>query len=159
LDRLAVEEYIKVAELFLNAGDYLEASNAGVQGLTLAGGPDQAPPRLLKAVTQALFLVADSDAAVPLIDDVSTRFPDWSLTPVLAARRAISIGEFEKAHQWVNQGVNADPHNPLARAALAEWDMAAGDKDEGRRIAGTIMSETDQDWLRAFLSGLLSGGG
>jgi len=153
---LAVEEYITATDLWLNRGDFLEASNAGVQALALSGGPDKAPPRVVEALTHALFLAAADEAAIPLIDDLSTKYPEWNLLPVLAARWATSIGELEKGRQWLDQAINAKPGDPLARAALAEWEIAAGNPDEGRRIAGQLMSQTRLEWLRAFLSSLIS---
>jgi tetratricopeptide (TPR) repeat protein len=156
LDRAALEEYLKATELFLGLQDNLEASNTGLQALALAGGPDNAPPRVLEPVTQALFLSAAGEPAIPLLDTLNKQYPQWSLLPILGARLATSIGEMEKARQWLDQAMTDDPGNVLANAARAEWEMVAGDSEKGRRLADQIMAETRLPWLKDFLAALLA---
>ena len=155
-DRAALDEYLKATELFLGLKDNLEASNTGLQALALAGGPENAPARVLEPVTQALFLSAQGDPAIPLLDNLNKLYPEWSLLPILGARLATSIGETEKARHWLDQAMTEDPDNVLANAARAEWEMVAGDSEKGRRLADQIMGETRLLWLKDFLAALLA---
>jgi tetratricopeptide (TPR) repeat protein len=155
-DRFAQEEYLKATGLFLGIQDNLEASNAGLQALALAGGPENAPPRVLEPVTQALFLSAAGESVFPLLDALNEQYPDWALLPVLRARLATSIGEVDQARQWLDQALTDDPGNVLANAARAEWEIAAGDAEKGRRLADQVMGETRLPWLKEFLAALLA---
>ena len=155
-DRFALEEYLKATELFLGIQDNLEASNTGLQALDLAGGPERAPSRVLDPVTQALFLSAGEGAAKPLLDSLSNTYPEWGFLPILGARWALSVGDTEKASQWLDQALADNPGDVLANAARAEWEIAAGDAEKGRRLADQIMSETRLPWLKEFLAALLA---
>jgi tRNA A-37 threonylcarbamoyl transferase component Bud32 len=155
-DRLALEEYLKATELFLGLQDNLEASNSGLQALALAGGPGNAPPRVLEPVTQALFLSAAGEPAILLLGALNEQYPDWALLPVLRARLATSKGEVDQARQWLDQALTDEPGNVLASAARAEWEFVAGDAEKGRRLADQIMAETRLPWLKEFLAALLA---
>lgn len=156
-DRVALDEYLKATELFLGLEDNLEASNTGLQALDLVGGPDKAPPRVLDLVTQGLFLSAQGEAVIPLLDSLRKDYPAWSLLPILGARLATSTGETEKARRWLDQALAGDPDNVLANAARAELEITAGDAAKGRRIAEEIMGQTRLEWLKEFLASLLAG--
>jgi tRNA A-37 threonylcarbamoyl transferase component Bud32 len=154
--RLALEEYLQASELFLAAGDSLDAANTAVQALDLAGGPDEAPARVLEIATQALFLAASGEAAIPLLDDLSGRYEGWALLPVLAGRTATSIGDPDKARTWLDMALTSDPDDPLANAAVAEWEIKWGDRAKGIRIAEVLTVRPRlQPWLADFLTKLL----
>ena len=76
--------------------------------------------------------------------------------PILGARWALSVGDTEKASQWLDQALADNPGDVLANAARAEWEIAAGDAEKGRRLADQIMSETRLPWLKEFLAALLA---
>jgi tRNA A-37 threonylcarbamoyl transferase component Bud32/tetratricopeptide (TPR) repeat protein len=154
--RLALEEYLQAAELFLAAGDSLDAANTAVQAVDLTGGPDKAPAQVLEIATQALFLAASGEAAIPLLDDLSARYPGWALLPVLAGRTATSIGDPDKARTWLDMALSSDPEDPLANAAMAEWEIKWGDRAKGIRIAEVLTGRPRlQPWLADFLAKLL----
>src|SRR3990172_8423831 len=94
-DRLAMEEYLNAADLFLAQQADLEAALTALEGFYLGGGPTTAGARAGDLVVQSMFLAADHPGIVPLLTEVNDRYPDWPSLPAIAARAALYLEEDE----------------------------------------------------------------
>src|SRR3990172_736788 len=94
-DRLAMEEYLNAADLFLAQQADLEAALTALEGFYLRGGPTTAGARAGDLVVQSMFLAADNPGIVPLLTEVNDRYPDWPSLPAIAARAALYLEEDE----------------------------------------------------------------
>ena len=148
-DRLAEDEYLQAAELFLGQGAELDAALAAMQALYLGGGPGSAGPRIEDLAVQSTFLAADNPGIVPVLTEANQRIPDWASLPAIAARAALYLKQDEEADRWLGMALDNKPGDPLARSVRAEALYLRGESTQAQAFARQIL---DQPRLPAWLA-------
>jgi tetratricopeptide (TPR) repeat protein len=155
-DRLAMDEYLNAAELFLAGGSELDAALTALQGLHMGGGPAAAGPRAEALAVQAAFVSADNPGIVPLLGDVNERYPEWSAFPAIAARAALYLDEPEEADRWLGMALEGKPGDPLARSVRAEMLYLRGEPVQAQAFAKQILGQPRlPDWLADHLNRMI----
>ena len=155
-DRLAMEEYLNAADLFLAQQADLEAALTALEGFYLGGGPTTAGARAGDLVVQSMFLAADNPGIVPLLTEVNDRYPDWPSLPAIAARAALYLEEDEEADRWLGMALENQPGDPLARSVRAELLYLRGEAVQAQAFARQIIGQPRvPSWLADHLNQMI----
>jgi tetratricopeptide (TPR) repeat protein len=156
LDRLAVGEYLRSAELFLDKGANLDAALAAMQAFYLSGGPAEAEPPIENLAVQAAFLAADNPGIVPVLTEANKRIPDWPSLPSIAARAALYLKQDGEADRWLGIALDRQPGDPLARAVRAEALYLRGEPVQAQAFARQILEQPRlPEWLILHLNRMI----
>ena len=156
-NRLAMEEYLLAAELFLKHGADLDAAMAALQALHLGGGPGEAGPGVEGLAVRASFLAADNPAIAPLLMDADKRYPGWEPLPAIAARAALYLESDEDADRWLGVALENQPGDPMARAVRAEALYLRGEPVQGQAFARQVLEQPRiPDWLKDHLNQMIA---
>jgi len=156
-NRLAMEEYLKAAELFLTRGADLDAAMAALEALHLGGGPGEAGPGAENLAVRASFLAADNPAIAPLLRDADNRYPGWEPLPAIAARAALYLEGDEDADRWLGVALENQPGDPMARAVRAEALYLRGEPVQGQAFARQILEQPRiPPWLVEHLNQMIA---
>ena len=151
----AIGELTQAGELYLEQGAYLDAARDLAKAFDLAGGPDKAGPLLNELLTQALFLGADAEGLVAIHADLSRRYPEWSVLPVVKVRLLLSAGELDQAQRLVDELSKTRAAEPLVRAVEAELLLEQGETVAAQRIIDRLLAQPRlMPWLEKFLVAL-----
>jgi tRNA A-37 threonylcarbamoyl transferase component Bud32 len=155
-DRLAMEEYLKAAELFLAGGSELEAALTAMQAVHVGGGPEAAGPRADSLAVQAAFLAADNPGIIPLLTEADERYPDWPSFPAIAARAALYLDHQGEADRWLGLALEEQPGDPLARSVRAEMLYLRGEPVQAQAFARQVLEQPRiPDWLILHLNQMI----
>ncbi|MBM2843309.1 MAG: Serine/threonine protein kinase [Anaerolineales bacterium] len=156
-DRLAMDEYLNAADLFLGQQADLEAAMTALQGLYLGGGPAAAGARADNLAVQAMFLAADNPGIVPLLTEVNDGYPDWPSFPAIAARAALYLKDDAEADRWLGLALDNQPGDHLARSVRAEMLYMRGEPIQAQAFARQILEQPRVPaWLADHLKQMIA---
>jgi predicted Ser/Thr protein kinase len=154
--RIGSRQWIQAAELYMEGGAYLEAADAFVQVINLAGGPGLVEAPVREAATEALYKTATSPRqALPLIARIQDEYPDWTAILPIRARAALYNGNLAEALSELEraQGQNQDP---MLAAVLAEAYVLDGQPARAAELAQEVLENSrTAPWLRAMTEELM----
>jgi hypothetical protein len=155
-DRLAVDEYLTAADLFLGQQSDLEAAMTALEAFYLGGGPTSAGQPAGDLVVQSMFLAADNPGIVPLLTEINDRYPEWPSFPAIAARAALYLKQDEEADRWLGLALDNQPGDPLARAVRAEMLYLRGEAVQAQAFARQIIGQPRVPvWLADHLNRMI----
>jgi hypothetical protein len=156
-DRLATDEYLDAAELFLGIGADFDAAMAAFQALHLGGGPGPAGPRAENLAVQSAFLAGDNPAIAPLLGEANDLYKGWEPLPAITARAALYLGRDEEADHLVELALASRPGDPMARAVRAEALYLRGEPIQGQEFARQVLEQPRlPPWLADHLAQMIA---
>jgi serine/threonine-protein kinase len=154
--KLAVTEFHKAGDLYMQARAFGRAAGAYLDGLQAAGGPTGGDARLVQSATQALFYVSGEPAGTAVVERAASAFPEWNIVPSLQARVQLTAGNTDGAKAILDRALGADSSDPLANAALVEWNAKQGNREAAQQVAAkTLALPGLPGWLADFVNGIL----
>lgn len=137
---LAVAEFSKAADLFLEEHRYFEAVLAFEMAFETMDFSIDRNTRMAERMAQAMFLGAEDERMLDHLKVLYEIFPEWPVLPVVEARARLLSGFPEEGRQLSEELIELNPEDPLAHGVLAEYFLMAGSIDE----AVEILDRTDE---------------
>ncbi len=154
--REAMNELLLAGELFLEAGNHLQAAKTFQRAVDELGGPTSAGFRLRDALTEALYLGAPKPEMDRVISQLEIDYPDWETIHVMKARYLLHQGDMQGAEQLLDDILMASPNDPLALAVKAELLIALEQYSIAEEIIKEVMQRPLYPWLTDHLSQMLA---
>ena len=154
--RLAMEEFLRAAELFLGQEKDLDAALTAMEAVHVGGGRAEAGPRAEGLAVQAAFMAAEDPGIVPLLADVKERYPAWTSALAIAARASLYLDEGREADRWLGLALEEQPGDPLARSVRAEMLYLRGEPGQAQAFARQVLSQPRiPQWLVDHLNQMI----
>jgi tetratricopeptide (TPR) repeat protein len=155
---LAIAEFSKAAELFLEEERYFEAILAFEMAFEAMDYSIDRNTRMAERMAQALFLGAEDERLLDHLEVLYEIFPEWPVLPVIEARAILLSGSPEEARQLSEEILESNPDDPLAHGVLAEYFLMTGSIDEAVEILDRAEEVKDQlpRWFHNHIQFLMS---
>jgi serine/threonine protein kinase len=155
---LAIAEFSKAAELFLEEERYFEAVLAFEMAFEAMDYSIDRNTRMAERMAQALFLGAEDERMLDHLEVLYEIFPEWPVLPVVEARAQLLSGFPEEARQLSEEILESNPDDPLAHGVLAEYFLMTGSIDEAVEILDRAEEMKDQlpRWFYNHIQFLMS---
>ncbi len=131
---LAVAEFSKAGELFLEDERYFEAVLAFEMAFETMDFSIDRNARMADRMAQAMFLGAEDERLLDHLEVLYEIFPEWPALPVVEARARLLSGFPEESRQLIEEILESNPDDPLAYGVLAENFLMTGNIDEAVAI-------------------------
>uniref|UniRef100_Q3ASX0 TPR repeat n=1 Tax=Chlorobium chlorochromatii (strain CaD3) TaxID=340177 RepID=Q3ASX0_CHLCH len=113
------------AVTLLALGTYRQACCDLFKSLAL----DKAQPEAWKHLAYLLFMLGKDEPAEKTLKKALERFPDYAPLYCVLADIYLDLGEFDKAHEAIEQALRLDPQNPEPHSKLAMYYVARGNME------------------------------
>jgi serine/threonine protein kinase len=151
----AHQELFIAGNQFLERGDYIPAVETFIRAFEVLDRPADEQLHVLESLTQALFLGAHEDGMLPLIEDITVRFPDWGTAQVAMARALLNTEHHKESLRLIEDQLRHNPDNILAIAVQAEYYLLHDMVDRGLEIIEELLGRPDlPPWLIEHLNKL-----
>lgn len=136
----AAAEFVKSAELYLQAENYTGAAEALVTGIQLAGASPSADQKVAGLLTQALFLGAESGEMMPYIESLSQISPEWPPLASTKARSLLYLGQQDSARDLLGGALRVAPEDPIANAVMVDVHKLSGEIPQARELTDRLLA-------------------
>jgi serine/threonine protein kinase len=131
---LAAQAYFRAGELFLLQDNYPDALESLLKSIEVGGLEIERPERAEEIFTRTLFLASAEIPIYEHIERLDHLVPDWPELPIFVARTEIHFGELAAASEIIDEFLEFNPENPLARSVQAEIHIKNGEFEQASRI-------------------------
>ena len=141
---LAIAEFSKAGELFLEEERYFEAVLAFEMAFEAMDYSIDRNTRMAERMAQAMFLGAKDERLLNHLEVLYEIFPEWPVLPVIEARTMLLSGFPEEARMLSEEIIESNPDETLAYGVLAEYFLMTGSIDEAVEILDRAEEVKDQ---------------
>ena len=151
----AHREFFIAGNQFLERGDFIPAVETYLRAYDVSDKPGDEQRQLLESLTQALFLGAHGEDAIPFLEGIVEKYPDWGIPKITLARALLDTERHQESLHWIEDVLRNNPDNIYALAVQAEYHIVHNDLDRGHELIEELLGRKGlPTWLVDHLNKL-----